>query len=78
MIHRPQRLTELLCLMHEYRIEPKRMRMVQPYADTCPTMVLIEGRKDGGSVLKTEPPLVIYQEQGVYTQEVLDIYRGRA
>ena len=77
MIHRPQRLTELICLMHKYRVEPKRLRMVQPYADQRPTMVLIEGLRDGGGGLVTEPPLVIYRARGVYTQEVLEIY-GRA
>lgn len=78
MIHRPQRLTQLLCGMHAYRIEPKRMRMVQPYADQNPTMVLIEGLKDGGAGLAAERPLVIYRKKGVYTDETLNIYRGGA
>lgn len=76
MIHRPQRLTELLCRMHENRIEPKRMRMIQPYADADPTMVLIEGLRDGKSGMSVQRPLIIYQKAGVYTQETLEIYRG--
>ena len=57
---KPFRLAEIIRLMSECRIEPKRMCMVQPYADKEPNMVLIEGNKGGRTMLKVEPALVVY------------------
>ena len=74
MIHRPHRLTDIMALMREYKIEPKRMRMVHPYADKEPTMVLIEGNRGGRPNLIVEPPLVIYKDVNEYTEEVFRIY----
>ena len=74
MIHRPFRLAEIFCKMVEHRIEPKRLRLVHPYADKEPTMVLIEGMKDAKSNLTIEKPLVVYEKPGVYTQEIYRIY----
>lgn len=74
MVHRPFRLAEIFCKMVEYHIEPKRMQLVYPYADKEPNMVLIEGLRGGKSRLKVEKPLVVYKEQGVYTDEIYDIY----
>ena len=76
MVHRPQRLVEIITLMHEYKLEPKRMRMVYPFADKEPNMVLIEGIKGAGSMLKVEKPLIVYKEVGVYTQEVYELYES--
>ncbi|MGI6030280.1 MAG: tRNA1(Val) (adenine(37)-N6)-methyltransferase [Eubacteriales bacterium] len=76
IIHRPERLSDLLCGMRRERMEPKRLRMVQPTAQKAPTMVLVEGVKDarpGG--LQVEPPLVVHDGQGGYTQEIRRIYR---
>lgn len=74
MVHRPFRLAEIFCKMVEYRIEPKRMKLVYPYVDREPNMVLIEGLRGGKSRLAVEKPLIVYQEPGVYTQEIYDIY----
>ncbi|MBO5197154.1 MAG: tRNA1(Val) (adenine(37)-N6)-methyltransferase [Lachnospiraceae bacterium] len=74
MVHRPFRLVQIIRLMAEYKLEPKRMKLVQPYQDKEPNMVLIEGLKGGGANLKVEPPLVVYREPGVYTDEIYDIY----
>lgn len=74
MVHRPHRLVEIITLMHEYKLEPKRMRMVYPFVDKEPNMVLIEGIKGANSMLKVEEPLVVYKEVGVYTKEVYDLY----
>lgn len=70
MVHRPTRLPEIFYYMVKYRIQPKRMRMVQPYADKEPNMVLIEGIKGGGAQLNVETPLVIYNKDGSYTDDV--------
>ena len=74
MVHRPRRLAEIISLMKEYRIEPKRIRMVHPFADKEANMVLIEGCRGGKSMVKVEKPLIVYKEQGVYTDEIYDIY----
>ena len=74
MVHRPFRLPEIIRCMSRFRLEPKRLRMVYPYADKEPSMILIEGRKGAGEYLRTEPPLVIYEKDGEYTQEVKRIY----
>ena len=74
LVHRPHRLTELLGTLHRAGLEPKRMRMVHSYADSQAFMVLIEAQKGGGTFLKAERPLIIYREQGVYTDEILEIY----
>ena len=74
MVHRPFRMAEILSKMVEYKIEPKRMRLVYPYIDKEPNMVLIEGLRGGKSRVTVEKPLIVYKEQGVYTDEIYDIY----
>ena len=74
MVHRPFRLAEIFSKMIEYRIEPKRMQLVYPFADKEPNMVLIEGLRGGKSRITVEKPLIVYKEPGVYTDEIYDIY----
>lgn len=74
MVHRPFRLAEILSKMVAFGIEPKRMRMVHPFIDKEPNMVLIEGARGGNSRMKVEPPLVVYKEVGVYNEELLAEY----
>ncbi len=74
MIHRPFRLAEILSKMVECKIEPKRMRMVHPYIDKEPNMVLIEGSRGGNSRMTVERPLIVYKEVGVYSDELLGEY----
>ncbi len=76
MIHRPHRLTDIMVLMRQYGLEPKRLRFVHPFHDKAPTMVLLEGVKGGNPMIKVAPPLIIYSEAGKYTQEAYDIYYG--
>ena len=74
MVHRPFRLAEIFCTLVKYDLEPKRMRLVYPYVDKEPNMVLIEALKGGNSRITCEPPLIVYKEQGVYTEEIYEIY----
>ena len=76
MIHRPFRLPEILTKMCTFGIEPKRMRLVYPFVDKEPNMVLIEGAKGGNPRMKVEAPLIIYEKQGKYTDEVMRIHHG--
>ncbi|MDO4633454.1 MAG: tRNA1(Val) (adenine(37)-N6)-methyltransferase [Eubacteriales bacterium] len=74
MVHRPFRLSEIMNVMTEYHLEPKRMQLVYPYADREPNMVLIEGLKGGRPRITVEKPLIVYSEPGRYTEEIYEIY----
>lgn len=73
MCHRPERLAELIDLMREYKLEPKRLRLVCQRAGDEPWLVLIEGRKCGNTGLRILPPLYV-EENGGYSAEMLRIY----
>lgn len=77
MVHRPFRLVEIINTLTKYRLEPKRMRFVHPFADKEPNMVLIEATRGGNSMVKIEAPLVVYEKPGVYTDTIHAIY-GRS
>ena len=74
MVHRPHRLTDIMCTLREHKLEPKKIRFVQPYANREPNMVLIEGVRSGKPMVKVMPTLVIYKDDGTYTDEIIDIY----
>lgn len=74
LVHRPHRLIEIITALTKYKLEPKRMKMVHPYADREANMVLIEAVRGGRSMIKVEAPVIVYKEPGVYTDEIYDIY----
>ena len=74
MVHRPFRLPEILAKMSAVGIEPKRMRLVYPHIDKEPNMVLVEGLRGGKPRLQIEPPLIVYEKDGTYTEELLKAY----
>jgi tRNA1(Val) A37 N6-methylase TrmN6 len=74
LVHRPFRLVEIMNVLTAYKLEPKRMKLVYPYVDKEPNMVLLECIKGGKSMLKVEAPLIVYKEPNVYTDEIYDIY----
>jgi tRNA1Val (adenine37-N6)-methyltransferase len=74
MVHRPFRLAEIMTGLCAHGLEPKRMRLVYPYVDREPNMVLIEALKGGKSRITVEKPLIIYREPGKYMDEIYDIY----
>ena len=74
MVHRPFRLPEIISVMKQYGIEPKKMRLVHPFADREPNMVLIGGLKGGNPRMSIDPPLIVYKSEGVYMPEIYDIY----
>lgn len=74
MIHKPFRLAEIFGMLMQYKLEPKRMRLIYPYVEKEPTMVMIEAVRGGRSRIKIEPPLIVYQEKGIYTEEVRRMY----
>ena len=74
MVHRPDRLVDIIDLMRKYKLEPKKMRFVYSYIDKEPVLVLIKGIKNARPFLKIEKPLIIYNENGEYTDEIYKIY----
>ena len=74
LVHRPFRLAEIIRVLSGYRLEPKRMRLVYPYADREPNMVLIESVRGGNPRMTVEKPLIVYEKAGVYTSEIMELY----
>lgn len=77
MVHRPDRLTEILEEMRRAGLEPKRLRMVHTRADSAASLVLLEGVLGGGAFLRVMPPLILYGADGQYTPDALACY-GRS
>lgn len=78
MVHKPFRLAEIISNLLANGLEPKRMQLVHPYLDKEPNMVIVEGVKGGNSGIRIEPPMIVYQEPGVYTKQLLMTYEGEA
>lgn len=74
MVHRPERLADILCTMREYKIEPKFIQMVHPSINKAPNIVLIEGQRDGGKFLKWMDPIYVHNQDGSYTEQIESIY----
>lgn len=75
LVHKPERLSELFCALTARGIEPKRLRLVCPRAESAPSLVLVEGRRGGRPGLTIEPPLVLQNPDGSESAEVRRIYR---
>ena len=74
MVHRPSRLTDIICAMREYKIEPKELRLVSPSAGKPPNLVLISGIRGGGKELRLLPELILFNADGSETEELKKIY----
>lgn len=74
LVHRPFRLAEIMTCLREYKLEPKRMRLVYPFVDKEPNMVLLEAVRGGRARMTVEKPLIVYSEPGVYMPEIYEVY----
>lgn len=74
IVHRPDRLIDIISVMRENNIEPKRLRFIYPKEGRECNMILIEGSKNGSSGLKILPPLITHNSDGGYTKEVLNYF----
>lgn len=74
LVHRPRRLAEIFTVLREHRLEPKRMKLVHPFADREANMVLLEAVRGGGVMMKVEPPVIVFAEPGVYSEEIRTTY----
>lgn len=76
IVHRPDRLIDILTEMRKNNIEPKRIQFIYPKINKESNMVLVEGRKNGGVGLKILPPVYIHNDNGEYTEEVKKCFEG--
>lgn len=75
MVHRPERLPDILVLMREHKIEPKEIQFVYPNVDTQAKLVLIKGAKYGKEYMKILEPLIVYEKNGEYSEKLLKFYK---
>lgn len=76
-VHRPGRLVDILTLMQQYRLEPKRLQFVYPKLGKEANTILVEGIKNGSRDLKVLPPLIVYKDNNQYTDEMDEILYGK-
>ena len=77
MVHRPERLADIIYLMRKYKIEPKEIKFVAPNINKEPNLVLIKGIKNAREFLKFDKILYVYKEDGNYTDDILKIYNKK-
>ena len=77
LVHRPERLTDMIDLMRRYRIEPKRMQLVQPNQSKEANIVLLEGIKNGKPGLTCLPSLSVYGDDDAYTDAFREVYEKK-
>ena len=74
LVHKPERLAELICALSQNGLEPKRIRFVQHRTGEAPNLVLIESRRGGKPSVTVEPPLILTDDNGLDTLEIKRIY----
>ena len=75
LVHRPERLSELMVTLTACALEPKRLRFVCARSDSAPSLVLLEARRGGQPGLRIEPPLLLTDPDGRESPELCRIYR---
>ena len=74
MIHRPERLKDIILSLDKNKFAPKRIKFIHSRAGDKPSMLLVESVKSGGDFLKIEEPIYVYNEDGTSTDEILRMY----
>ena len=77
MVHRPDRLVDIMEIFRRYNLEIKKMRLVHSNEESGANLILIKAIKNGKAFLKIEKPLYIYKKDGKYTDEILEIYKKK-
>lgn len=77
LVHKPERMAEVITLCSAHGLEPKRLRLVQHKARSQPSLFLLECRRGGRPGLKVEPPLILAEEDGSDSAEIREIYHRR-
>ena len=74
MVNRPERLIDIFEYCRKYNLEPKVLQMVYSKTNSKPTLILVKASKYANKYLKVLEPLYIYNENGEYTDKILQIY----
>jgi len=74
MVHRAERIVDILFYLRQYKLEPKILRFIQPNLNKEPNLILIKAVKNAGYQLNIKKPLIVYDQKGNYTDEILEIY----
>lgn len=74
MVHKPERLADIIQKMRENNLEPKELKLVYARKNTEASLVLIKAVKNGNKFLKIDEPIYIYDEDGSYTKQILELY----
>lgn len=74
MVHRTERLIDIITLMRKHNIEPKRIQFIYPKKNSESNLMLIDGRKNGKPGLKILKPLVVHEGNGKYTSEIIKMF----
>ncbi|MCI9246213.1 MAG: tRNA1(Val) (adenine(37)-N6)-methyltransferase [Clostridia bacterium] len=74
MVHRPERLADIMTSLRKYKLEPKVIKFVHPNQEKEPNLILVKAIKNARPFLKVEKPIYIYDLQGNYTKDILEIY----
>lgn len=74
LVHKPSRLADIIYLMRENDIEPKRIRFIHKSQSTEPSLLLVDGSFKGGKELRIMPPLYLYDASGSETSDLLEVY----
>lgn len=74
MVHRPDRLVDIMEILRKYKMEPKKIRFVHPKVNKSPNLILIKAVKNARQFLIVDNPLYVYNEDNTYTHEIMEIY----
>lgn len=74
MINRPERIIDIFENLRKYKLEPKEIQFLYPQKNKAPNGLLVKAVKLGREFLKVDAPLIIYNDDGTYTNEILEIY----
>lgn len=74
MVHKVERIVDIMVLFRKYKLEPKRMQLVYSKFGEPATLVLVEGIKGGKPFLKMEVPIYVYEKENEYTNQIKEIY----
>lgn len=76
IVHRPERLLDILESMKKYNIEPKKIQFIYPKTNMESNILLVEGKKNGNKGLKILPPIYTHLENGEYTEQIKKYFEG--
>lgn len=74
MVHRSDRMIELIELFRKHKIEPKKIQLIYPKENSEANIILIEGRKGGNQGVKILPPIIAHNDNGSYSKEIMEYF----